>query len=65
AHHPGWTQVCASPQEANEASWRALANAGFRSLGTFEDDEVGTCRMMVLDRTASPTDEFGSATTSI
>jgi aminoglycoside 6'-N-acetyltransferase len=48
--HPDWTQVCASPQEANAASWRALANAGFRTLGTFEDAQVGTCRMMVLDR---------------
>jgi aminoglycoside 6'-N-acetyltransferase len=49
ARHPGWTQVCASPYAANEASWRALQRAGFHHAGTFSDDE-GPCRLMVLDR---------------
>lgn len=47
--HPGWTQVCAAPYEANEASWRVLERAGFRHLATLPDDE-GPCRLMVRDR---------------
>jgi RimJ/RimL family protein N-acetyltransferase len=47
--HPAWTQACASPLEANVASWRALARAGFRYVGTF-DDELGPCRLMATDR---------------
>lgn len=47
--HPGWTQACASPYEANEASWRALARAGFRYVATIADDG-GPCRLMVRDR---------------
>ena len=48
SHHPEWTQVCASPVAANTASWRALANAGFRFAGTF-DSEFGPCRLMICD----------------
>lgn len=48
--HPGWTQVCASPLEANVASWRALEKAGFKYAGTF-DAPHGLCRLMVADRT--------------
>lgn len=62
-HHPGWTQICASPRQANQASWRALANAGFRCVGTFVD-ELGPCRVMVLDRVAPGTDESTAAATS-
>ena len=51
--HPGWTQACASPYEANVASWRALRAAGFRHGGDF-DDGTGRCRLMVLDRAAGP-----------
>lgn len=47
--HPDWTQACASPFEANTASWRALERAGFRHVGTF-DDEDGPCRLMATDR---------------
>ncbi len=47
--HPAWTQVCASPREANVASWRALEKAGFRHAGSFRD-EHGPCRLMVLRR---------------
>lgn len=63
--HPAWTQVCASPQQANRASWQALADAGFRTLGMFEGAELGTCRVMVLDRADASGDEFGSARASI
>jgi aminoglycoside 6'-N-acetyltransferase len=48
--HPGWTQVSAGPFLANEASWRALARAGFRILADYVDDHEETCRVMVLDR---------------
>jgi RimJ/RimL family protein N-acetyltransferase len=56
--HPGWTQVGASPLEANVASRRALEKAGFTPAGTFQD-ELGECRLMVMNRpvtdlTASP-----------
>lgn len=51
ARHVHWTQACASPQAANIASCRALAKAGFRAAGTFEDPAVGTCQLMVYDRT--------------
>ena len=47
--HPDWSQVCAGPYEANEASWRALARAGFHFVGVI-DDEDGPCRLMALDR---------------
>ena len=49
--HPGWVQVSAGPFVANEASWRALAKAGFRPLGDYDGgDGDGPCRVMVLDR---------------
>ncbi len=47
--HPGWSQAAAAPLEANVASWRTLERAGFRLLGTVEDDH-GPARLMVLDR---------------
>jgi aminoglycoside 6'-N-acetyltransferase len=47
--HPGWTQACAGPFEANVASWRALEKAGFRFVGTIDDD-AGPCRLMAIDR---------------
>lgn len=47
--HPQWSQVCAAPYAANEASWRALARAGFRFVGVIEDED-GPCRLMALDR---------------
>lgn len=43
------TQVSAGPFIANEASWRALARAGFRPLADYSTDE-GDCRVMVIDR---------------
>ncbi|MEE8601546.1 GNAT family N-acetyltransferase [Euzebya tangerina] len=43
--HPTWDPCCASPYEANEPSWKALAAAGFEHHGTFDDDE-GQCRLM-------------------
>lgn len=52
ALHPDWTQVCASPQAANVASWRALSKAGFEFAGSFED-RFGVCRLMVADRPAT------------
>jgi aminoglycoside 6'-N-acetyltransferase len=54
--HPPWTQVCASPYEANIASWKALRNAGFAHRGTFTSTDPtlggrahpgGPCRLMV------------------
>lgn len=45
-----WTTVHASPQAANVASCRALERAGFRELGTFEDPDLGTCRLFGRDR---------------
>jgi aminoglycoside 6'-N-acetyltransferase len=48
--HPSWTQLGASPVEANVASWRALEKAGFTNAGTFVDDEHGQCRLMLLAR---------------
>lgn len=47
--HPTWTQVSAGPFVENEASWRALARAGFRVLGD-HGGEDGTARVMVRDR---------------
>lgn len=47
--HPEWSQVCAGPFAANEASWRALGKAGFRFVGIIEDAD-GPCRLMALDR---------------
>ncbi|CAN5448580.1 N/A [soil metagenome] len=47
--HPSWTAICASPYEANEASWRVLEKSGFTHVGTFDDDE-GPCRLMRRDR---------------
>jgi RimJ/RimL family protein N-acetyltransferase len=50
-NHPQWTQVSAGPFVANEASWRALAKAGFRHLADHDGgDEDGPCRVMVMDR---------------
>lgn len=50
--HPEWRRVAAAPYEANQRSWRALARAGFRSLGTVDhgDDPDGDGRLMVRDR---------------
>jgi aminoglycoside 6'-N-acetyltransferase len=50
ARHPAWTEACASPLEANVASWRALEKAGFSFVGTF-DDVMGPCRLMRRRRT--------------
>ena len=47
--HPQYTQACASPYEANTASWRALEKAGFRYAGTFDDDD-GPCKLMIAER---------------
>lgn len=47
--HPEWTQAAADPMVANEASWRALAKAGFHHIGDY-DDVLGACRLMALDR---------------
>ncbi|HEV2810310.1 MAG TPA: GNAT family N-acetyltransferase, partial [Acidimicrobiales bacterium] len=47
--HADWSQVCAGPFAANTASCRALANAGFRHLGTVDDDD-GPCQLYALDR---------------
>ena len=47
--HPEWTQAATAANQDNVASWRALEKAGFRFLGTF-DDEHGTFRAMVRDR---------------
>ncbi len=47
--HPDWTQAAAAPLEANAASWRSLARAGFRYVATVED-EHGPARLMALDR---------------
>ena len=47
--HPQWSQACAAPYAANTASWRALERAGFRFVGTVEDDD-GPCRLMAIDR---------------
>ncbi|WCO65689.1 GNAT family N-acetyltransferase [Iamia majanohamensis] len=47
--HPGWTQVCASPYVANEASWRALGRAGFSHRADVDGGD-GPCRLMVRDR---------------
>ncbi len=54
ARHPGWTHACASPLAANVASWRALETAGFVLRGTFHDDRLGPCRLMVADRMTWP-----------
>ena len=47
--HPEWSQACAAPYLANEASWRALERAGFRLVGLI-DDKDGPCRLMAVDR---------------
>lgn len=55
--HPSWTQAAASPYVANEASWRALAKAGFTHLGDVPaepGDPDGPARLMVISRTALP-----------
>lgn len=49
--HPSWAQACADPYEANAASWRALATAGFSRVGHI-DDSTGRCVLMVIDREA-------------
>ena len=56
--HPTWSQACAGPFLANEASWRALAKAGFRFVGIIDGDPEardlwhGPCRLMAIERTA-------------
>lgn len=50
--HPDWTQACAAPYAANEASWRALAAAGFRFAGLVTAPGDDPCRLMVRDRAA-------------
>ena len=60
ALHPEWTQACAGPYEANEASWRALEKAGFRFVGVIEDAD-GPCRLMAIDRHDAVTDQMISA----
>lgn len=52
--HLHWTQVGASPFEANVASWRALEKAGFSFAGSF-DSEHGRCRLMLLHRPSTAT----------
>ena len=47
--HPHWSQACASPFVANEASWRALERAGGRFVGII-DDGSGPCRLVAFDR---------------
>lgn len=47
--HPGWTHAAAGPFEANVASWKALAAAGFTRLATLADEE-GPCVLMALAR---------------
>ncbi len=47
--HPGWTQACAAPHEANAPSLRALEKAGFRFLGAVTDAD-GVGHLMVIDR---------------
>lgn len=44
-----YTQAFAAPYAANIPSWRALEKAGFRFLGSFDDDD-GPCRVMVIER---------------
>jgi RimJ/RimL family protein N-acetyltransferase len=44
-----WPQVCAGPDPANRASWRALEKAGFRVAGLIDTDD-GPERLMVRDR---------------
>jgi aminoglycoside 6'-N-acetyltransferase len=53
SRHPDWTQACASPFAANVASVRALEKAGFRRVGTFDDD-LGEAVVLVRDRPADP-----------
>ncbi len=47
--HPEWARAAAGPFEANIASWKALANAGFERAAVL-DDEEGACVLMVLPR---------------
>lgn len=47
--HSHWTQVGASPVAANTASCRALAKAGLRLFGSFED-ELGPCDLYAQRR---------------
>lgn len=49
--HPDWTQVWVAPQRANEASWRALAAAGFRYARDLPGEHC-PCRAMMLTRPA-------------
>lgn len=56
AGHPQWTQVAVAPLHANEASWRALARAGFTSLGTLTEPG-GEVHLMVRGRPALPSPE--------
>ncbi len=51
--HPDWTQACASPFVANEASWRALERAGGHFVGII-DDGTGPCRLVTFDRKSLP-----------
>lgn len=55
--HPTWAQAAASPYVANEASWRALARAGFThvaDLPASPGDPDGPSRLMVIDRASLP-----------
>jgi aminoglycoside 6'-N-acetyltransferase len=47
--HPAWTQACAAPYAANQISWKAVRNAGFRLVGTVQDRD-GPCSLMVVGR---------------
>ena len=49
ARHPAWTHAAAGPFEANVASWKALAKAGFTRIATL-DDEEGPCVLMAISR---------------
>ncbi len=49
-----FTHAVASPQVANEASWRALRAAGFTHLADF-DDTLGPCRILLLARGGAST----------
>lgn len=51
ADHPDWTVVAAGPYLANEASWRALARAGFdHHADLVHDSDPDQCRLMVRQR---------------
>lgn len=47
--HPEWSFAAAGPFEANVASWKALASAGFSRIARL-DDEEGPCVLMAISR---------------